>query len=130
MYDISTPVVIGIILTMLILVCLTVYSILSFREVLRRSQQFSFSSLFHDFERKMWVTFGLGLLFSALYLILIIIGWLFMDGKLRLTLFHLLYENPTNFIWWGLVAFAVLSLCIHCARLFIIYLYNIRSKGP
>ncbi|MEI8366378.1 MAG: hypothetical protein WCF65_08155 [Parachlamydiaceae bacterium] len=83
--------------------------------------------LLKNFGQKMWMTTGLGLFFAAIYLLVIFGGSYLFDEKSRLSLLLLMYKQPVDFIYLGLLTFACASLLIYFARMVIIHLYNTRN---
>lgn len=100
---------------------------LAFYALKRLGRGWSFKLLFKDFNRKMWMTLGLGLLFFSLYFLIVVIG-----SKVVRTwgtdFFFLVYRHPVEFIYGGLWLFAFLSFSIYLARLVIKYVYLTRGK--
>ena len=88
----------------------------------------SVRSLFIGFRKKMWMTVGLGLIFTAVYLSIGMLGRLAFNSEWRLNLFHSVYKNPTAFIYFGLFIFACITTGIYLARMLIIHLYNTRNR--
>lgn len=85
-------------------------------------------SIFKGFRQKIWMTTGLGVVFSSLYFLAILMGSYFDDQTSRLEFFFLVYNRPVVFIYLGLLAFAFISITIYLVRLVIKHLYNTRSK--
>lgn len=84
------------------------------------------NSIFKEFRQKMWMTVGLGVVFFGLYLSVAFLGSSFNDPKARLKFFFMIYENPTLFIYVGLLIFASVSIAIYLVRMVIKHLYNTR----
>lgn len=84
-------------------------------------------SIFKDFRQKMWMTCGLGVLFLALYLVVVAVGYFLKDSDLRLDFFFYVYKHPSLFIYLGLLVFACVSTSIYLARMVIKHLYNTRK---
>lgn len=100
---------------------------LAFYAFKRLARGWSFKILFKDFNRKLWMTTCLGILFLALYCLLI--GWGFLlVHHWKVDLFSLVYQHPTKFVYGGLWLFALLSLTIYFARMLIKYFYLTRGK--
>lgn len=79
--------------------------------------------LFFEFDKKMWMTIGLGITFLGLYFFLIkMLSWLFKENSYRA--FSILYQYKIEAIYMGLFIFAFLSSSIYLVRIFIKYLYK------
>jgi hypothetical protein len=87
----------------------------------------SVKALFKEFNRKMWMTLSLGLLFFTLYLLTVALGS-HLVRQWGTDFFFLVYRHPVAFIYGGLWLFAFLSLSIYLVRMFIKYLYLTRGK--
>lgn len=85
-------------------------------------------NLFKGFRQKMWMTVGLGILFFGFYFLLVLIGSYIIDHESRQYLFLLIYQHPKAFIYFGLLLFASVTICIYLCRMVIIYLYNSKYK--
>ena len=82
----------------------------------------TFQLLLKDFNRKMWMTLGLGISFFGFYIFLVpLIQWLFKGNEHEI--FFLVYQNPVPFIYGGLGFFAFLSLMIYVLRMIIKSIY-------
>lgn len=93
----------------------------------RLRRGWSFRALFKEFNRKMWMTFTLGLVFFSLYGLLVYWGSSFARQWGTVLLFAA-RENPLFFIYGGLTLFAFLSLSIYFVRMLIKYLYLTRGR--
>lgn len=80
--------------------------------------------IFKEFRQKMWMTAGLGCVFFGLYLLTATLGYYYNDPAARLGIFFAVYENPSTFIYFGLITFAAVSTSIYAVRLIIKRLYN------
>ena len=93
----------------------------------RLGRGWSFKLLFKDFNRKMWMTFGLGLLFFSAYFLIVTLG-----ARVIRTwgtdFFFFVYRHPIEFVYGGFWLFVFLSLSIYFARIFIKYVYLTRGK--
>lgn len=78
--------------------------------------------LFKDFNRKIWMTLGLGSVFFSLYFLVVYSGSSFMR-QWGPELIFVAQKNPLYFIYGGLALFATLSLTIYFVRTVIKYLY-------
>ena len=87
----------------------------------------SYRVLFKDFNRKMWMTLCLGLLFFFLYFMTVALGS-HVVRQWGTDFFFIVYRNPVTFIYGGLWLFAFLSLSIYLVRMFIKYVYLTRGK--
>jgi hypothetical protein len=90
-------------------------------------RKFTIRTVFNNFGQKMWMTAGLGIIFSSLYLFIVFFGAQ-IDPQKKLALFFKAYENPIHYIYLGLLIFACLTLTTYIARVIIIFLYNTRKK--
>lgn len=80
--------------------------------------------IFKDIRQKMWMTAGLGLVFFAIYLLVVAAGSYFNDAQFRMRLFFLMYEYPTVFVYVGLLVFATFSTAVYLVRMVIKSIYN------
>lgn len=86
-----------------------------------------FPQLFFEFDKKMWMTLGLGLVFFGFYVVLVTFwAWLFSNNSYKIL--TLLYQYKTEAIYVALFLFASISFSIYLVRLLIKRLYNSRSK--
>lgn len=95
---------------------------------LTMKKKVSFSALFKNFNQKIWMTGGLGILFFGLYFLLISAFSFFNDPTLRLNFFHFAYRHPVTFVYAGLMTFICVSISIYLARSAIAYLYNKKKR--
>lgn len=86
-------------------------------------KRYSIKSIFHEFEKKIWMVAGIGPLFFGLYFLMVYLAT-FTETATRLDFFFLLYKHPVEFIYLGLFIFACTTLSIYCVRLIIKYVYN------
>lgn len=84
--------------------------------------------LFLEFDKKMWMTIGLGLLFFGFYFIFIPLLALSLNSQKIQTILSFIRHHPTLSIYMGLLIFILFTLSIYLARLFIKYLYRNRTK--
>ncbi len=89
----------------------------------------SLKNLLKGFKAKMWMTFGLGIVFFSLYLIVILVGSFYLKEETGQWLFLSAYHSPVYFIYAGLLIFACFSLTIYLVRMLIKYLFLTRGKG-
>lgn len=101
--------------------CLFALSLYLAEKILKR--KISPASVFHDFDKKMWMVAGLGPFFLGLYILIIYLAT-FTEDATRLDFFFLIYKHPVKFIYLGLFIFACTTIGIYCARLIIKYVYN------
>lgn len=101
--------------------CLFALSLCAAEKLMKK--KFSLNSIFHDFDKKLWMIAGLGPLFLGLYFLIIYLAT-FTETTTRLDFFFLLYKHPVEFIYLGLFIFASTTIGIYCARLLIKYVYN------
>lgn len=87
----------------------------------------SVKALFKDFNRKIWMTLCLGLLFFSLYFMTVALGSYFVR-QWGADFFFMVYRHPVAFVYGGLWLFAFLSLSIYLVRMFIKYFYLTRGK--
>lgn len=83
--------------------------------------------LFKDFNRKIWMTIGLGCFFFFLYFFSVVLGS-HLIRHWQSDFFLLVYQYPVAFVYGGLSLFAFLSLTIYLVRMFIKYVYLTRGK--
>lgn len=93
----------------------------------RLSRGWTLKHLFKEFNRKMWMTLLMGGIFFAIYLAIVYLAIIFIPPS-GVDLFFLIYRNPVNFIYGGLMVFACFSLSIYIVRMLIKYLYMTRGK--
>lgn len=118
-------IVIAIILfSLLIGIALLSFSLRMAESLLKR--KFSISVVFKNFREKIWMTFGLGIVFFGLYLLTIFGLWSLQSASSNQSLFILLYKHPVELIYLGLLCFAFITMGIYLARMVIKYLYNKR----
>lgn len=85
-----------------------------------------FPKLFYEFDKKIWMTLGLGLIFFGFYLVLILtLSWI-LDAESSQQIFSFVYHHKVESIYMGLFIFSFTTLSIYLARLFIKYLYTNR----
>jgi hypothetical protein len=111
----------------LLLLGVALFCVLTVYAFKRLSRGWSFKLLFKDFNRKIWMTVGLGALFFGFYLLIVILSAYFVRHW-GTDLLFLVYHHPIPFIYGGLFLFACLSLSIYVARMFIKYFYLTRGK--
>ncbi len=87
----------------------------------------SFKILFKDFNRKMWMTISLGIIFFSLYLLFVFFG-AYLVNQWGIEIFFLLYNHPIEGVYGGLWLFVCLSLSIYLARMLVKYFYLTRGK--
>ena len=87
----------------------------------------SVRTMFYGFRQKIWMTAGLGLMFSGLYLLVVYLAS-FVGSEARMNLFFMAYKHPTMFIYLGLLIFVCISMGIIFARTVIKYLYNKNNR--
>ncbi len=61
----------------------------------------SLKNLLKGFKAKMWMTFGLGIVFFSLYLIVILVGSFYLKEETGQWLFLSAYHSPVYFIYAG-----------------------------
>lgn len=84
--------------------------------------------LFHEFDKKMWMTLGLGLIFFGFYFLLVTaLSWILNPEKTK-KIFLFFYHYKVESIYIGLFVFASIALAIYLTRLFIKFLYTSRMK--
>ena len=82
----------------------------------------TFKQLFKDFNRKMWMTLGLGITFFSFYIFFVpLIKWLIKGNENEI--FFFVYQNPVPFIYGGLAFFSFITLLIYVIRMFIKSIY-------
>ncbi|MBN9376881.1 MAG: hypothetical protein J0H93_00745 [Chlamydiales bacterium] len=84
--------------------------------------------LFLEFDKKMWMTVGLGLFFFGFYFLFIPLLALSLNSQKIQTILSFIRHQPTLSIYIGLLIFILFTLSIYLARLFIKYLYRNRTK--
>lgn len=85
--------------------------------------------LFHEFDKKIWMTFGLGLIFFGFYFFAVTtLAWI-IDGESLQKVFAFIYIYKVASIYIGLSTFAFITLTIYLVRLFIKYLYKNHRKN-
>jgi len=95
----------------------------------RKSLKTAFLSLLKDLDQKIWMTVGLGILFTTLYLTLTYFGsTVFESDQAKLDFFFLLYKHPLEFVYFGLVFFVIISITICLVRSLIKNIYNNRKQ--
>ncbi len=77
----------------------------------------------------MWMTFGIGLVFFSLYLIVIFFSSVYLKEEAGQWLFKTAYQAPIYFIYIGLLIFICFSLTIYLVRMLIKYLFLTRGRG-
>lgn len=93
----------------------------------RLGKGWSLRFLLKDFNRKMWITLGLGLFFFSLYTLVVMIGAPLIR-EWGTDFFFLVYKNPVWFIYGGMGLFALLSVTIYLGRMAIKYFYLTYGK--
>jgi hypothetical protein len=114
-------------IAVLIIGFLLLYNIILFSEIYTK-KRYSIRSMFLNFKQKMWMTICLGILFFGLYLSLVYLGSVKLDSRLKLELFFNAYNNPWDYVYYGLLTFVSLSISIYIVRRGIIYLYNKKNR--
>jgi len=112
---------------LILALCFFFVLLLAFYAFRRLGRGWSCKALFKDFNRKMWMTASLGLLFFSFYVLAVIVGSRLIH-QWGADFFFLVYHNPVAFIYGGLWLFALLSLTIYLVRMFIKYFYLTRGK--
>ena len=74
--------------------------------------------LFHEFDKKMWMTLGLGIIFFGFYLGLITVLSLIFKGNRLQKVFFFLYSHKVESIYIGLMIFALVTLSTHSAYVY------------
>lgn len=82
--------------------------------------------LFFEFDKKIWMTLGLGLFFFGLYFF--IISSFSTNIKMK-PIFNWFYKYPLEAIYVGLGIFALTTACIYAIRLIIKHLYHNSRKN-
>lgn len=103
--------------------CLLFYCALWLYKRLSR-RNIDIDRIFKGFRQKMWMTVGLGLVFFGAYLLLVWILGTIKNPEIHWPLFSLLYRYPMEFVYLGLLFFAVVTMSIYLVRMVIKYLYN------
>jgi len=81
-------------------------------------------NLIKEFDKKMWITIGLGIVFFGAYIALVYLAsWKFKAS----TIFEYLYQHTSEAIYIGLAIFVFVTLAIYLMRLIIMALYRYRS---
>jgi len=84
--------------------------------------------LFYEFDKKIWMTLGLGIIFFGFYFTLISsLSWMLGNQTLRWIL-SFIYTHKVISIYLGLLIFALFTLSIYLARMLIKYLYKKKSR--
>jgi hypothetical protein len=87
------------------------------------------SRLFHEFDKKMWMTLGLGFLFFGFYLFAVTaLAWILSSDHFQ-RFFTFIYYHKVESIYIGLTIFSFTTLTIYAARLLIKYLYASYKKN-
>lgn len=89
----------------------------------------SIKKLLIGFKAKMWMTFGLGLVFFSFYFLLVLLCSKYINQEMGAALFFSAYRSPRLFIYGGLLLFACVSLTIYLVRMIIKYLFITRGRG-
>lgn len=110
-----------------IMISLSLYAWKKFLVLLQRP--WSFRNLLKGFKAKMWMTFGLGIVFFSFYFLVIFISSVYLKEEKGELLFFSAYHSPKFFIYAGLLIFACFSLTIYLIRMLIKYLFLTRGKG-
>jgi len=103
------------------------YAVLKSSEIITR-KRYDIRSLFDNFKQKLWMTIGIGIVFTTLYVILLTFGSFKLDSQTKLSFFNHLNEHKIDYIYLGLAIFVATSLFIYAIRLIIIYLYNSQKR--
>jgi len=93
----------------------------------RFSSAWSLKHLFKEFNRKIWMTVFLGILFFGLYFLFAILSPILIR-PLAKDLLLFASQHPVELVYGGLSLFAFLSLSIYLARMVIKYFYLTRGK--
>lgn len=112
----------GIIIGILLGLGLIFISCQQFSRIIR-TRNCSPRNLLKDFGQKMWMTIGLGILFFGFYILFVLFSSWFIDQQIGIQILVLAYYEPVLFIDGGLFLFALFSLLIYLARMFIKYIY-------
>jgi hypothetical protein len=105
-------------------ICLLFFILYTFKKL---GNGWSMKLLLKDFNRKMWMTAGLGIFFFSLYALAVVVGAPIIR-QWGASFFFLVYQNPLLFIYGGMGLFALLSVSIYLARLAIKYFYLTYGK--
>lgn len=84
--------------------------------------------LLRAFDEKMWMTFGLGVFFACLYLLINFIGSWVIEPKLFLEGWKAGLEHPSRWLYWGALVVVCNSLLIYTIRLVVMHVYNSGSR--
>jgi len=103
--------------------CLFALALYTTEKIMKK--KYSIDSIFHDFDKKIWMVAGIGPLFFGLYFLLVYLAT-FTESTTRLNFLLLIYRQPVEFVYLGLFIFACTTLSIYGARLLIKYVYNSR----
>ena len=85
-----------------------------------------FKKLLKEFDKKMWMTFGLGLFFLSLYLGIVFLGSKIIDSY---NVFLYFYAYTSESIYIGLSIFLTLSITVYLIRLFIKFAYRKKNRN-
>lgn len=83
-----------------------------------------FPRLFYEFDKKIWMTLGLGILFFGFYFFFVMILSNTLSSESFQKIFSLFYQYKVESIYIGLFTFSFITLTIYLARIFIKYLYK------
>lgn len=87
-----------------------------------------FPKLFYEFDKKMWMTVGLGSIFFGFYLLSItLFSWVVNTQQMQ-TIFAFIYTHTVESVYLALFIFGFTTTSIYLARLLIKYLYSSRRK--
>lgn len=87
-----------------------------------------FPKLFFEFDKKMWMTLGLGTTFFGGYLTLVLVLSQLMSTESYRKIFYFFYHHKVESIYIGLFIFAFITISIYFVRMLIKYLYGNRRK--
>lgn len=80
--------------------------------------------LFHEFDKKIWMTLGLGIIFFGFYFVLVMgLSWMLSSDRSQ-KIFSFFRHYTIESIYIGLFIFAFITLSIYLARMLIKYLYS------
>ncbi len=87
-----------------------------------------FPKLFYEFDKKIWMTLGLGLIFFGAYLGLIVAFSQFFSSESYRKIFSFFYHHKVEGIYIGLCIFSLMTISIYLVRVLIKYMYSNRRK--
>lgn len=79
--------------------------------------------IFKQFREKMWMTFGLGLAFTCMYLLSIYLSGWFVNKETFLNILSFGIKKPRYLVYLGLFIFSFNTLLIYLFRIIIKYFY-------